>query len=310
MNKKTSKKTLIFGSILFLGGIILLGFIEYRNYLSRKDQKELIAQLITIDNTYNPQNNDKPVFISGLVQSESDLIDSELRIRIPALHAERRVEMYQYFESVTTRQEKRGSTGGTKEIKEYSYHTGWYGMVIDSEGFNNKNIKNPESFPYENEYPITSNNAFIGDYKLSPKVLEKGPVEFKSTDFFVFNEEQIQGVAVATERNAVSISESGRYLHIGTFDPERSSIGTVRISYSLVPSGEYSVIGKQNEKTIDEYVLSSGRVISHMHTGNVSVEKIMESAVQFSSIIFWVGRIFGILFLVSGVALIYRYRSA
>ena len=73
-------------------------------------EKELI---IVPDNTINPTYNQKPIYTTGMAQTEDTLKDKLLNIEVHAINLTRQVKMYQWEEAKSTQTESQ--VGGSEK---------------------------------------------------------------------------------------------------------------------------------------------------------------------------------------------------
>ena len=137
-------KGILFGGIIAIVSVPLLFWNEGRAVRTAKGLKEGGKVVVDIKpDTVETSNEGKFVHTSGMVETEDVLEDSRFGVSYrDGIKLVRHVEMYQWAEDKETRTEKKLG-GGKKTITQYTYHKGWYTGLIDSNGFDEPEHRNP-----------------------------------------------------------------------------------------------------------------------------------------------------------------------
>ncbi len=287
-----SIKSIFFGLFLFFGSMVLMWYNEGRAVKTAKALDEGSANVITIgSDAIDPLNNEKLIHVSGKITTSDILQDDQFGIQVNGLKFRRNVEMYQWFEKVTTSTKKKLG-GGEETIKSYDYEKKWSPSVNESSRFKiSVGHENPSNIPYAS-YTRISSGAELGKFKLTQAI--------------------INGLSTYTKYRVDSIPNNSDSLSIA-YDGERSFIyngdgsitdpyiGDIRISYDIILPNDYSLIAKQLDSTFDVFTASNGTNIQMIELGNHSAENMFESAKKGNTMLTWILRAVAILMMFFGL---------
>lgn len=292
---KQSIGGMVFGLALILAMVVILFWNEGRAVQTARSLAEGAGLVVSVaSDTIDSTNEGKLVHVSGPVTTARPVSDPKFGIDAPGLSLVRKVEMYQWVEKSTT--EKKVELGGSEtQVTKYTYERQWSDAYHKSSDFNQpaEHVNPPQKYESEVIYvPTAMLDAWSLDNTIISRVGGRKP-------FPVAAEDQARVVGrldAGVEAHVVDGS-----IIIG-FSPSNPRVGDYRISYEYVPLGMISIVGKQDSNGIAYYPTVSGDDLLMVGSGKVSAQEMFKSAASSNSIMTWVLRIGGILFLVFGFA--------
>lgn len=322
------------GIILFLVSFVLLWWNEGNSvkvYTGLKEGKSSVVEVK--DKPVDKSNNEKLVYINGKATSSDKVMDPTTGVFSKGLLLERKVEMYQWKENV--KEESKEHVGGSEEItKTYSYERVWSDQTINSSEFERKaGHENPSEMPIKSE-KFVDTNAKLGDFKLNQPILDK--INFKkevAPTGFSFDrspEASVNGNYIYTKtapnpemsdpnvertqqaENSMSnnppLSEASKENPSTTEFPTRTlinpndpEIGTMRISYSVIPEGDISVVAKQQNENLVTYKTKANTNILMASAGTVSSNDMFKTAENENKTLTWILRLLGFVLMWAGL---------
>ena len=177
-----------------------------------------------------PANDGKLVHLTGPVATSSPLVDADTGAVFPAaLSVQRKVEMFQWIQSTSTRTEDK--LGGTQETTTtYSYAPGWSDTAQDSATFAEPEGHTNPAFAFRSQTYV-SVDARLGGFAASQALLEQLPAATP--------------VRPQTVPRGWTQTDTGLYRGTGRAAAPR--IGDVRVTYRQLPSGTVaSVLAQQS----------------------------------------------------------------
>lgn len=285
-------KGVVFGLGLILGVCILLFWNEGRTVKRFKALQEGRGAVISVPaESVLAENNGKLVHVSGMAVSTETLTDPNLDVQMTALKLERQVEMFQWEEETSTKEEKKLG-GGVKTVTTYSYKKAWSGALIDSSGFRkSQEHRNPESFP------VKGGTVYAAHATLGAFALNRGQLD-RINDW---RENYLEGIEPKSMGGRNVQVEDGK-IYVGN-DPSVPSVGDVRISYRYVPDTPVTVVARQIQGTFEPYVTSTGSV-DLLSMGTVSSDTLFGQAEETNAIVKWGLRVLGLVLLIVGLQMV------
>ncbi|MDO4629962.1 MAG: TMEM43 family protein [Planctomycetia bacterium] len=136
--------------LLIIAAIMLLFWNEGRTINRYKTLKQGLEISIPVkSDEVLKENNGKLVYTTGELKTNETLKDSVFpQVSVNALKLNRKVEMYQWEETITEHTEK-NLGGSTTTTKTASYSKKWSDKLINSSTFMEAGHDNPVSMPYE-----------------------------------------------------------------------------------------------------------------------------------------------------------------
>lgn len=292
---KQSVGGMVFGLVLILAMVVILFWNEGRAVQTARSLAEGAGLVVSVSSSsIDPADEGKLVHVSGPVTTSGPVSDPKFGIGASGLSLVRRVEMYQWVEKSTT--EKKVEFGGSEtQVTKYTYERQWSDSYQDSSKFNEPaEHANPQP-KYEREV-IDVTSAKLDAWTLDGAVISKVG---GSKPFPVAAEEQTR----IQEKlgNSVQVHVIEGRIHIGLI-PEKPGVGDYRISYEYVPLDAISVIGRQSEGGIAFYPTASGDELLLVQNDKVQAQEMFKSAASANSMMTWIIRLAGILFLIFGFA--------
>ena len=225
--------------------------------------------------------------------------DAPLKLR-------RSVEMYQWIQSSTTRNEKR-SHGKTLTITEYSYRMDWSSSLVNSDDFAQQNSTrvNPKSFPFQAE-------TWVADPILLEKSIVLRDPLVDRLDWY----EAVDPVSLTDVINDTSVERLDVYRSNGFFysSPQHTTlssandpvVGDVRITFTQVPPDIISVIAAFDSasNSLDNYVTSGGRNLLLLERGTFTSEEIFQQADSENTTLAWILRFVGFFIMFVSILLV------
>lgn len=287
---KRSVGGLLFGLLLVLMMIVLLFWNEGRAVQTARSLDEGAGIVVPVAAaTVNPANDGRLVHLSGRIAATQPAVDPDFGISASGVRLERQVEMYQWKEE--SRSETRTKLGGGEEtVTTYSYSQGWSSSREDSARFKEPaGHDNPEMLYEGRNFQIPA--ATLGAFQLDARVLDKvGGGERYAVPST--SGDAVQAAVGAWAR--ATVVNGGIY--VGR-DPQSPAIGDYRVSYSLVPLEDVTIVGRQTGQTLDYYQTQAGDQLLMVRTGTLSAEAMFDAAKSDNTVITWIIRAVGLLFL-------------
>ena len=280
-----SIKGLIFGLILILGSIILLGWNEGRSVHTatalNEGEKETVAAPL---DTVSPANEGKLVYLSGAAATTETLTDPTFGVALNGLQLRREVQMYQWKETKSENSQK--NLGGSKTTTTtYDYAKVWSNSVIDSNNFKQRDgHQNPGAIPYPSQSWVAQ-DAKIGSYHLSPNLLSK-----------LGGETPVPATANAPIAS-VKLFNGGFY---GGTDPQNPQVGDVTIKFFGISPETVSVVAEQTGQNLAPHTSSNGVTVALIEPGVHTEEDLYNTARSHNSMLTWILRGVGFLLALFG----------
>jgi len=334
----SSFKAIFTGFILFIAATILLFWNEgravrqYDNIAASQEQCQHVDDV----SKKNGSIENCCIHATGEVKTADILTDEQFGISVNAVKFQREVEYYQYEEHTSTKKEDK--IGGKEETTTtYTYEKAWVDEPIQSSKFEDPAYKNVNSTFYTVEdQKLVAENVTFGAYKLTEgfissisgdtdtdinpdmKLLEdldRQIAQYKggSNANLTRAIEELAAKVAAQEGDSTSttaeaaepkvdltyVHVKGNVIYIGR-NESSPEIGDVRITFTQVDPGTFSLIGKVYNGEIQANKTDKG-TFSMIQRGNVAMEDMFKAAEESNNIWTWVLRIVGILLVISGL---------
>lgn len=280
-----------FGLALFWGAFPVLFWNEGRAVQMAQALAEGAAQVQSITTTaLEPATEGKLVYVQGTAQTTETLTDAQLGVRSPAIRLQRQVELYQW-------REKRSSKDQGPDT--ISYVKEWSSQLIASDNY---------QFGHQN--PTVFGAA---GFELKPAHWQAQTVTLgvlRLADDLV---RQMQPHALRLDNTAASglppelrrlAQVFDGQLYFGA-NPQTPAIGDLRVRYQYVPAtAEVSVVAGQVGAALVPYQTSNGRLLALLGMGLVPASSLFAEAELANTIQTWLLRVVGFFMLMGGVQLI------
>jgi hypothetical protein len=279
---------ILFGLLLLIGAVVLLFWNEGRAVTTARSLTE--GARIAVDakaDAIDPALERKLIHISGPVSVQGNPRDNDFDVTAPGVRLERKVEMYQWKESTSSKTEKKLG-GGEETVTTYSYAKEWAEKHIDSDSFKRpQGHANPAMPVSGKSYP--AGKVLLGVYALLPEQTnnlgETTPVPLE---------------AALASRVGAQLSKPARLVDNAVYvgrDPARPQLGDLRISYEAAQVEEASAVAAQRGKGLAAYAAKAGDKIFLLEEGDVSAADMFANAQKENSLLTWILRGFGFLLL-------------
>ncbi len=225
----------------------------------------------------DPAMNGKLVHVSGEVKSAAGVIDEDFRISAKALTLSRKVEMYQWVETES----------GSGQDRKFTYARQWVDRPIDSSRFRApQGHGNPSAFTWQSTR-VAAKDAMIGSVPIGAAVQRlSGEQPFRVT------QEMVDSVQAANRARVFRLDAGRLYRGVS---PDAPAIGDERITFTIVPEGPASFVGRQAATGIESYRASNGRDILLAQTGLKTPDEMFGAAQDANVTTTWVLRVVGLL---------------
>jgi hypothetical protein len=287
---------LIIGPLLVLGMIVLLFWNEGRAVTTAEALDEGAGLVASVQaGTIDPANDGRLVHVAAKAATDVSLTDPDFGVSAAGLRLVRSVEMYQWRED--SKSETTTKLGGGEEtVTTYTYSKKWSDRAIDSTDFKQPaGHANPSMEIEGRRFQV--DRARLGAFDLDEPVLDLVGGE-RALPMAPAQKDAIRDAFSGSAK--VSIVD-GR-IFIGR-DPASPAVGDYRIRYSVAPAGDLSIVGRQAGDRFEPYQTRAGRDLLMVETGSVPAEKMFADAVTENTVVTWIVRIAGLLFLFVGFAL-------
>lgn len=285
----------LIGGLLFLGSFALLWWNEGRAIAEARALEEGAGAVVDVGiDAVEPKHEGRLLHVTGAVDARPEARDAATGISVDALQLRRVVEMYQWVEKRSSKEEKKLG-GGSETVTVYEYAQEWNDDPIDSSDF-----KKSESHANPGEWPLRSDSFAAGEVKLGAFTLAQ-PVR---DALGRWQDLPAQITAQLPEQFGEFRRVANGRLYRGS-DPERPQIGDMRVRYEYQPEATYSIIAKQSGAMLDRYVASNGREVLLVEDGSVPAATMFEGAQSRNSLFTWLGRFGGTVLMWIGLSMVF-----
>jgi hypothetical protein len=290
-----SIKGILFGLVAIPVCVILLWWNEGRAVTTANSLKEGAAAVVAVAaDKVDAANDKKLVHVSGEAKTEDEIEDPDFGLSVPGLKLIRHVEIYQWVENKKV--EKKENVGGSEETKTtYTYEKQWVDAPVKSSEF---------KVPADH----TNSGKLIADSgNFTPDKITLGA--FEVPESLVAQMAGETALPLKDEDLADDLKDRAK-VHQNTFffgkDPAEPAIGDQKVSYEIVKPGPFSIVAAQLGSTFGDFPTKAGKPISMIESGVVSAEMMFQNAASANTIITWILRFAGFLFMTFGFMAIMR----
>ncbi len=286
----------LIGLLLIIAMIVLLFWNEGRAVMTAKSLAEGAGLVVSVEDTpVEPSNDGKLVHVSGVTTASMIPTDTDFGIAAAGLRLERSVEMFQWRESSSSETTTKLG-GGQETVTTYSYSKAWSDRPIQSSDFKQPTgHQNPPMEIRGRDFAVPE--ASLGAFRLGSEIIARigGGSRF---DLGPSNLTAVENAYAGRQR--ISISDGRIYL--GS-DPTSPRIGDYRISYTLVPLGPLSLVGRQSGDTLQPYQTQAGDALLLVQPGTHTAAAMFDKAVSDNTVLTWILRGVGLVLLFVGFLL-------
>ena len=293
-----SIKSVLVGLLLFVVAFPLLFWNEGRAVQRARSLEKGESIVVSLPGPkVDPANEGKLVHVTGKATTNETLSDAMFGVSKNAIKLIRKVSMYQWKESSTTRTEKRMG-GGTRRTTTYSYSRVWSDRPISSIGFKKSaGHQNPGSMPVPGQ-ELVARNVTLGGFALPARAVQSidktVPVGLKTLD---------KGRLPAAVRDRADVG--GGAVYIGA-NPAAPKVGDARVEILAVPPTEVSLIAKQVKNTFEPYDTGGGSSLFELQTGVHSAKEMFKAARKANVMQTWALRLAGFVIMGIGIAMVFN----
>jgi hypothetical protein len=294
-----SIKGILTGILLVIAGIVLLFWNEGRAVKRARALTAGADQVVTIDPArIEPGNDGRLVHATGVTSVAETLRDPLFGVAAQGLLLEREVEMFQWREQSTTREEKKLG-GATETTTTYDYRTEWSAHPVDSSRFKvQEGHENPGRFPFGSEQ-LWAERVTLGGL-----LLESGFVRgLARKERLELGEEHLAAIPEEPLRASVRLEGGGLYRGA---DPASPRVGDLRVRFFLAPVTVASVVGEQRGAELVAHSMRGGQVIALVQRGEVPASAMFEAAQSANRWLAWLLRGGGFLLVLVGFGAVLR----
>ncbi|GAB4293110.1 MAG: hypothetical protein Kow0090_07330 [Myxococcota bacterium] len=297
-----SIKAVLFGVALFIVSFPLLWWNEGRSVQRALDLEEGAGAVVSVSaDKVDPANEGKLVHLTGNAETKETLQDAEFGVSVSgALKLKRTVEMYQWKEEVTTKEEKELG-GKVKKTKTYNYEKVWSDDLYDSSGFKNQEKKNPSSMTYKSK-SFSAQKVTVGAFTLSEELLDSiNNFEELAPESPVLEKIKLNEPAKAViDSGAIYISPAGNP------QPTDPKIGDLRVKFSVAKPTIVSIFAKQFKDTFTSYTTKSGGELIRLELGAKTAAQMFQKAQEENVMLTWILRLLGFLLMAFGIYIVFK----
>lgn len=293
-----SIKGILFGIVIIPLMIILLWWNEGRAVTTANSLKEGAKAVVSVSpDKVDAANDKKLVHVTGEAKAADPVVDPDFGVSVPALRLVRSEEIYQWVEDKKT--EKKEKVGGGEETKTtYTYDKKWTDKAVNS-----ANFKKPQG--HEN-----TGDLIAGDANIAAEKVTLGAFVVPESLVSQMGDPAKHGVTDADLAKLPADLKDGAHVQAGAFyfgeKPDAPQVGDVRVSFEIVKPGTFSIMAAQIGDTFEPYQTKAGDALSMVESGTVSAETMFKNAASANTIITWLARLGGFLFMSFGFMAIMR----
>lgn len=290
-----SIKGVVVGVVFIAGSIFLLSWNEGRSVKTAASLAEGAKAVVSIDSTrMDPANEGNLIHLTGIANTGETVTDPEFGVAVNAIKLIRKVEMYQWKESVQSKTDKEMG-GGTKTAKTYTYKKTWSDRLINSSDFEHpEDHQNPGVMPYQ------SRDFLAGEVKIDET--------FVLTDRLVRKINNDEPYLVDSSSTAGILSDRFQTYDGGYYSgtPESPNVGDLKVFFKIIkPPVMVSIVARQTGNSFSAYPTRSGDALEFLRVGILSAAEMFKKAQEENALLTWVLRGAGCLFMFIGFAMVF-----
>jgi hypothetical protein len=293
-----SIKGILFGIIVIPVMVILLWWNEGRAVTTANSLEEGAAAVVSVaSDKIDPANDKKLIHVMGEAAASSPASDPDFGISAPALRLLRTEEIYQWVENKKS-ETKQKVGGGEETTTTYTYEKNWVGEPVESSEFKQAADHVNEGDLIAGNAEFTAEDVTLGSFKVPSEFVKR----MGNPEKFTLKEEALE--SLTGDLKDVASIQAGAF-YFGE-KPSAPQIGDVRISYEIVKAGAFSILAAQFGDTFEDYATKAGDSISFIEEGSVSAETMFKNAASANTMMTWLVRFLGFLFMSFGFMAIMR----
>lgn len=279
----------VIGIILIALSVTALAWNEHRAVQAFKSLARGLGAVVTVSaSNIDEKNDQRLVYLTGPLTAAKSAFDPAMNFAVKnAIRLQREVAMYQWVEQVS---EKTTNQVGGSQVTEkfYEYVQAWVSTPQNSSQFKiSASHQNPPMPLRSATFDATS--ITLGAFALDPAFINK----LDTFENVLDADKPLSGY----QRFSDAFYKSK--------DPSQPEIGDLRITYQAVLAKDYSVVAKQSNGALAPYKDQSGYVIALLEAGQISAANLFAQQGETETILTWMGRILGLLFIFLGLKLLF-----
>lgn len=288
----------VIGLLLILLGIVLLFWNEGRAVQTARSLAEGKGIVVSVSSgAVDAANEGKLIHTSGGIATDETLADTGFGIEARGVRLERKAEMYQWVEKSETKTETKVG-GGEESVTTYSYSREWVDRPVNSDSFKQPDgHRNPQMTYQGQDFQIA--RGALGAFTLDKPVLDR----ISGEEALPVAADRIDAIKAAAGATAKPLSVVDGRIFMG-FNPSSPMVGDQRVSYTLVPLGDISVVGRQAGGGFAAYQTQAGDALLMVNRGIVPAEQMFADAESANTVLTWILRVVGLVVLMIAFALI------
>lgn len=329
-------KGIFIGLILFLIGFPVLWMNEGDAVRNTNALNELTKVTIDVGTPeIKPENEGKPVFMTGPAATQDILTDPIFGISENAIRLEREVEIYQYVEHEHSETKKKMG-GGTETVTTYTYEPDWVQAPIDSNRFADPEARNKcrnvGIMRFQND-DMHATNVSFGAFKFGPEIIAKigGSKTYQfAPDFQMPQQMKVLGARIEgeyvvvpyTAPSTVAANAVNQTVNAvaGAADPNAAGqavanavvqqpvtqIGDLRVKFTLTKPHDVSLIAVQKGDTFTDYKAKNGKTQFLFRDGTHTAEDLFAAKAASNKMKRWLFRVIGFMLMYIGMGMVFR----
>lgn len=289
---RASFKGMIVGLVLLAAAFVLLWLNEGYAVRTARSLAQGAGEVASVEaDRVNPANEGRLVHVAGLATTTETVADPLFNVSANAIRLERKVEMYQWKETSSTR------SGGSRDNRQTARKTYRYELVWSERPIDSSKFKQPDG--HENPpMPLRSasfpaRHVTLGAFRLNAgqagRLKSAGPVDISSATL----PDALRGQARPIE--------SG----FQTGNPESPQPGDLRILFNQVRPCEATVVARQSGDSFGPFRADAGGEIDLVEMGTLSAAAMFDAALRRNTLRTWILRGVGLALMVFGLALLF-----
>lgn len=285
---------ILIGIALFGGSFVLIFWNEDRSVsrIRALDEGRGIVVALSAERM-DPAHNNALVHFSAEATTKDILKDALFGVQENALKLKRTVKMYQWKEEKHTRTHQNVGGSETKEVT-YSYSKTWSEQRIDSSAFKHPQGHENPPMPYKTTV-YTAPRITVGDFVLTTPFVK----QMHAFESYPLSESNYQAME---KRMQQSFALNGDGYFSG--DEANPAIGALSVRFSVIKPTEVSIIGKQDNHTLQPYHTKNGD-LNLLSMGNVDAESMFAEAETKNTLITWAIRFGAFIMMWVGLLLVF-----
>jgi hypothetical protein len=291
-----SIKSVVTGALLVCAALPAMWCNEGRAVTTARSLEEGAAAVIEVaSEAVDLANEGRLVHVVGRADADETLRDPEFGVTARAIRLVRTTEMYQWKEHEKTETRVRPS-GGKEEVKTYTYYKEWSEHEITSGSFHSSSAPtNPGPVPFAST-SFTAKTVTLGAFTLPSELVAKVKAQEPLP---------VTPAMAAALPASMGMRFAGDGFYRGR-DPEAPQIGDVRVRFGIVRPQVVTVIAGQEKAGFRPYQTRAGDTLSMLESGSQPAESMFHAAAVVNSVLTWILRAVGFVFVSAGVFLVFR----